>query len=111
MTRTTDGPRRTPGTPAPSSARPASRPASPSARTDRSQEDDAELARKEARALLEQTGHGFPSTGQKASRSSGERRHEQEFALLERRKGELWTYGQVILCVVLLLYLGYSLLK
>ena len=111
MTGTTIGRGASPRTHAPSHAKPATRAASRSTGSKRSQEDDTELARREARALLEQTGHKFPSPGQRAAPGSGERRRARGFSILERRKGELWTYGQVVLCVVLLTYLGYSLLK
>ena len=104
MKGTTTGPRSFPGTPASSAATPAARPHA-------SAQDDVELARREARALLGQLERKPAATGQKASSASGERRRERKFALLERRKGELWTYGQVVLCVVLLSYLAYSLLR
>ena len=105
MKGTTPGSRSFPGSPASSPARPAARPhASP--------QDDVEIARREARALLGQLERRPPPTGgHKASAASGERRRVSKFALLERRKGELWTYGQVVLCVVLLSYLAYALLK
>ncbi len=104
MTVTTSGPRPFSRTSAPSHAR-------PEARAHPSREDDAEVARREARALLEKAGHKLPSQGQKASQGSGERRRERGFALLERRKGDLWKYGEVVLCAVLFSYLGCSLLK
>lgn len=104
MKGTTTGPRSFPRSPASSPARSTARPHA-------SAQGDVEIARREERALLEQTGHRLPPTVQKASPGSGERRREKRLALLERRKGELWTYGQVVLCVVLLSYLAYSLLK
>lgn len=104
MTGTTTGPRPSSRTPAPSHARTA-------ARAHPSPEADVERARREARVVLERAGHKLPSTGQKASPGSAERRRERGFALLERRKGDLWKYGEVVLCVVLFSYLAFSLLK
>lgn len=39
-----------------------------------------------------------------------DRRHAQQLAFVERRKGRTWLYGEVALCATLLLYLM-SLLK
>lgn len=74
-----------------------------------SHEDDAELARREAREFLEQTGRGIaPSAARGAPK---ERRREKRIALIERRKGQAWLVGQVVLLAVLLGYLGCSLAR
>jgi hypothetical protein len=42
---------------------------------------------------------------QKRNRTK-ERRHSDEFAVIERRKGKVRMYGQIALCAVLLAYLA-----
>ncbi|MBK8599127.1 MAG: hypothetical protein IPP07_22905 [Holophagales bacterium] len=71
--------------------------------------DDPEAARREALAILEQIRkdprHDSPAL------TPAERRRGRKLAMLERRKGPLWLYGQIALCVVLFGYLGCSLVK
>ena len=71
--------------------------------------DDREFARLEARALLEQVRKDSRIGAQ--SQAPAERRRGRRVAVLERRKGPVWLYGQIVLCVVLFGYLGCSLVK
>ena len=71
--------------------------------------DDREFARLEARAILEQV-RKDPRAGA-ISQAPAERRRGRKLAMLERRKGPIWLYGQIALCVVLFGYLGCSLVK
>lgn len=71
--------------------------------------DDREFARLEARAILEQVRKGSQVGAQ--SQAPAERRRGRRVAVLERRKGPVWLYGQIVLCVVLFGYLGCSLVR
>lgn len=71
--------------------------------------DDREFARLEARAILEQV-RKDPRIGA-TPQAPAERRRGRRVAVLERRKGPVWLYGQIVLCVVLFGYLGCSLVK
>lgn len=71
--------------------------------------DDREFARLEARAILEQVRKDSRIGAQ--SQAPAERRRGRKVAVLERRKGPVWLYGQIVLCFVLFGYLGCSLVK
>lgn len=40
-----------------------------------------------------------------------ERRRGQKMVLVERRKGKAWMYGEIAICVVLVLFLVWQVLK
>lgn len=71
--------------------------------------DDRKFARLEARAILEQVRKDSRIGAQ--APAPAERRRGRRVAVLERRKGPVWLYGQIVLCVVLFGYLGCSLVR
>ena len=77
------------------------------------------------RRLTRPTGQSWPQScvqGEKAEGQMEERRTQQRrtherrrndarFFLVERRKGNLWKYGSITLCVALLANLGWRFLR